>query len=359
MFSLFSHKTKGKRNIIFDVQSGLVRVALVEFFDDREPVILHTITKAMADTVNSISGDRMMQKILKVTREMAEQIAKETKHHHVNSVQYALSSPWIVTELKTIKVKYEKKVEVNKKLIEKIIKEDAEKSKSGEGLVPIEQNIFEIRLNGYVVNLYEGRSVYSIDISLSTSYSIKIFIDELHRAVERSIRAPSHVCHSALLLQYRGLSAVIGSKQEYIYIHIHSEITDVIIVKDGLCKHISSYPFGVTTLVRKMSHATREDMDHNNSLLALYEKGELSETEKVRANRIIEPLLNAWSILCVKSFSDTFDPLHIPRTVYISAHSHFDIFRQALLFRNNMNFDIQPFGKASIETYSIALSTVL
>jgi hypothetical protein len=50
-----------------------------------------------------------------------------------------------MTEIKTIKVKYDNETEISKKLIDKIIKEEMDKANADKGLIPIEQNIYEIR----------------------------------------------------------------------------------------------------------------------------------------------------------------------------------------------------------------------
>ncbi len=121
---------------------------------------------------------------------------------------------------------------------------------------------------------------------------------------------------------------------------MHSEITDVLVVKGGLCKLMASFAFGTTTLLRKLSEVTNQNLESSGSILTLYQGEKLDEHEKSNVKRIVDPLLSAWSESFIKSLTDSFDIMHIPRTVLLSAHSHFDIFKESLLFRTDLNFDI-------------------
>jgi hypothetical protein len=46
---------------------------------------------------------------------------------------------------------------------------------------------------------------------------------------------------------------MMPDKNDYVYIHAHSELTDIIIVKRGICENISSFPIGTSNLIRKIS----------------------------------------------------------------------------------------------------------
>ena len=124
-----------------------------------------------------------------------------------------------------------------------------------------------------------------------------------------------------------------------------------------------------------MAGSTKQSIESSDSLLSLFQGNKLSEAEKASALAIIEPLIHEWSSMCIKSFAAAFDSASVPRTVYLAAHSHFDLFKEALLFQNDLNLTIQSyesiaetgdvtFEKSSAQSammrmYTLALKTVL
>ena len=262
------------------------------------------------------------------------------------------ASPWVFSQLKTLSTDYQKETEINSSIIDGIVDEEFKKQKASfqessednTDVYPLDQKIFEIKLNGYPVTNVEKKRARKLEISLSTSFSSKSFLNKLYFAVHKVIDIDNHFHHSALMLQYASLRSILHDKNDYIYMHVHSELTDVVIVKGGLCKHISSFPLGTMTLLRKIAHATRQSIEASDSLLALYQGDKLDENEKKRTKKIIEPLVSGWSAMCMKSLSASFDIMEVPRTVFVSAHSHFEIFKGALLFQNDLSFDIIPYN---------------
>lgn len=340
MLSLFRSKTKADRNIILDIQSGLVRGALVEYGGDGPARILRITTQSIPSILAPTDSQRITKKILKIVFDVTSNLLEDYGDQKISGIDYILSSPWVMSELKTIKVTYEFEKEITKDIITKIVSDEVKKNENSLDMIPLEQNIFEIRLNGYVVSSYKGKEAHSLEISLSTSFGSKIFLDKLHDVVGRVVEIKHHKCHSALLMQYTALRSILEDNKEYVYIHIHSELTDIIIVKNGLCKHISSFPFGITSLLRKMANSMNQGIAASDSLLTLYQGDKLTESEKNNTKKIITPLLNAWSAMCIKSLTGSFDIINIPRTVLMSAHSHFDLFKEAMLFQNDLNLDI-------------------
>ena len=334
-----------KKSIILDIQSSLVRGALVEFKKEGPSVVKRVIAKSIPSSMAPTNSPRIIQKILEVAENVVEEIIKDTSHHGIHSIHYILSSPWIFSELKTVKINYDGDTKITQKTIYEIVQAEIKKISALPDSEPIEQNIFEIRLNGYPVSVYEGRYARTLEVSFATSFGTKRFLNKLHSGIQKIFHIRHHTYHSALLLQYRSFRTIADKHTEYIYMHVHGELTDVIIVKNGLCKHISSFPFGIVTLLRKIAHTTKQGIGSSESLLVLYESDKLNESEKQNAKKVIDPLLNAWSVLCVKSFSNSFDFIHMPRTVFLSTHSHFDLFKEALLFRNDLNFDIISYEK--------------
>ena len=343
MLPFFSNKNRETKSIVLDIQSGLVRGALVEHLEDGQKNITSVITRSISSKTHIMNAEHLTKRVLKLISEVVEQITKETGNHKISKIDYILSSPWIFNELKTSIVKYDKETSISSKTVSDLIEAQQKKDSNNTDIIQIEQKIFDIKLNGYTATTFDGKSVHSLEISFSKSYSSKVFLDKVYSTVDKYIHSKKHTLNSALFLQYTAMRELISDKSEYIYIHIHDELTDVVIVKDGLCKHMASFPFGIQTLLRKISSSTKNSIEMSDSILSLYQGKKLDGAEQVKIEKIIKSLLQAWSNLFTQSFEKTFEVTSVPRTVYLSSHSHFDIFKEALIYQNEFNFNIVPY----------------
>lgn len=379
MFSLFSNKKKGVLSIILDIQSGLVRGALVEDCQDSEidgkVHVLSVVTRSISSKTNIINSEHLTKRILKLVSEVVEHLNKDSGSGKITKVSYVLSSPWIFSKLKTVKIDYGRETEITSKTLSDIVKEEVKNNTVTADIKPIEQKIFEVRLNGYPSTTFEGKKAHTLDVSVSTSFSSISFINKVTAVVNKHTHIKNSDFYSALLLQYTALREILKGKSEFIFIHCHNELTDIVIVKDNLCKHIASFPFGVSTFLRKIANGTGESIESSDSLLSLYQGNKLSDSEKERVSKIVNPLLTEWSSLCLQSFQDIFDPATIPRTVYLAAHSHFDLFKEVLTKEANYNFNIELYDSIDtnegvvfkkgcalspmIKIYALALNTVI
>ncbi len=340
MFSFSNHTKDGVKSIILDIQSGIVHGAVIVNDDKGVTHILSVVTKSISSKTNIINSTHLTKKILNLVSEAITYLSLSIGEQKYISVHYILSSPWINTKLKTITIDYKKETEITSSILTKIINDEL--NQNNEKLVdmrPIEQKVFEIKLNGYSTASFENKMASKLEISLATSLGSNSFIDKLNSTVNSIINTRHNTYNSALLMQYTAFRS-ITNKREYIYMHIHSELTDIVIVKDGLCRQMSSFPFGISTFIRKIMNSTKQSMESSDSLISLFQGNKLDKDEKETVQKIIQPLLHEWSENCIKSFMSSFDVTNIPRIIYLAAHSHFDLLKDALMHQNDLNFSI-------------------
>lgn len=347
MFSLSAKNFVKSRSIILDVQSGLVRGSIVEFRHGDKSKINCVITKAIPPVPTSDDKLRMVNEILKVANDVVKNLLEMNHHGNIDTVHYILSSPWIFSELKNLKVDFPKETKISQATIDSVVKEQMSKNTMSADTQHIEVKICEIKLNGYTMEDFDGKVAKNLEIFLYNSYGSRDFLNKLSNTVQNLIYIKIHEYHSALLLQYSALR-ITNQKHDYIYVHVHSELTDVVVVKNNLCKYTYSFPFGSITLLRKIAQMTNQSIEASDSFITLYQSDKLNEQEKNNAKKIIDPLLASWTDLCLKSLSQVMGDIYIPRTVFLTVHSHFEVFKYALLFNNDLNFDIISYD--NIET---------
>ncbi|MEK7184687.1 MAG: cell division protein FtsA [Patescibacteria group bacterium] len=342
MFELFSNKDS-HRSIILDIQSDLIHGVLVENYENGDNKIISTCNKSIEENIAPSNSERIKKKILKLAHDVVSNLIKVSGHKNIFNIHFVLSSPWVFSELKTIKVDFDSDNNISDEIINKIINKEIDKTPSKFNAYVFEKKIYDIKLNGYSVDVYNGREAHKLEISFSVSLAEKGLIDNLKHSINKVIHIKNQSFHSALLTQYLAIPSAISKNTDYIYVHAHGELTDIIVVKNNQCKHISSFPFGSKTLLRKIALSTKHSLESADSLLTMYYDNKLSEIDKKKISSIVDSFTISFSNMCIDSFLSSFDIMHIPKRVYLSAHDHFAFFKSALISQNRIVLEILPY----------------
>lgn len=347
MFSFFSHKEKENLSLIFDIQSGLVRGALVINKGNEPTRIVSVVTKPIEHKPEATSA-YLTKEMLKGLSEISERLAQGMKGSP-ESIHCVLASPWVFSQSKTLTLDFEKDTEITFKMVQNLVEEERRKLEetskiSNSDLIFIEQKIFEIKLNGYKVNSYDGKKARSLEISFAATLSSKKLLERINTALIKAMHGRTRPqYHSALLLNFLAMRSLVPERDNFVGVHIHSEMTDVIVVKNGLSAHLASFPFGTETLIRKMVTATKGSLETVESTLNLLEEGRLETSEENKINKIITPILNSWYEEYMKSVDHENDGAFLPKTVYLSAHQNVELFKKAIHENNagalNVSFE--------------------
>jgi hypothetical protein len=365
MSALFAGKKNNHKglNLILDIQSDVVTGSLILVKENTRPEVVY-FTSQPIGYKHHVKVDYIIKMMIQAVEDVLVRINKDglekikTYGPHFNEIHYILSSPWVISQSKNVKVHYDNETEVTPKIIQKFIDEErAVLSKKYESnLVFVEQKIFEVKLNGYPVQVYEGKRVKDLEVSFAMTLSSDRIIKKIHLAVARHLPAGSkEVYHSALLLHYISVRSAVGNNDEYIVMHTHGELTDIVIVKRGFSSYFSSFSFGTATLVRKLATAMKTTFEIADSSICMCEDNRLEEVQKKKVEEFLLPLLKGWQKECMDSMSCA-GSIVLPRKVYLSSPGHFDIFKKSL---QDSGFEVVSFDRPLIEIYMLALDNML
>ncbi len=370
---IFSKKEEKKREVnklslLIDIQSGLVRVAVLRPSADFPAEIVHSVSRPVEGEIEK-SGDLIIK-----TKTMLTELERALKdcidhvkipHDSIDTVHYVFSTPWIVTQSRIIKKQFDTDTEVTEKMIQDILDservsllETFKKEKLDDtydfDLVIIEQKIFDMRLNGYSVESSHGKKARTFEISFAVSMCSEKIIKKIHSVVASSLHVKKEVHHSGLLLQYIALRSLV-SHGEYASIHVHGEITDCIVVRRGLSSSVTSFPYGIDTLTRKLSKILKNTKEASNSLITLYEGNKLETKVQEKVGKAVSTLITDWYSGLVKSPAIT-GANGMPHCIYLSVCSysihHLPIFKK---FLEESGYEVRIFEKHISEVYVSAL----
>ncbi len=365
-----SSKKHGKErelSLVIDVESGLVRGSLVLFSGGSSAAVApHIFHRASAEIMPRGNGDetkggvRLLSAMLDAVSVVSEKTvtgglkiaSANSLNIPISKIHVVFSSPWIISKTKTVKVSYEKETEITKTAVNAILdgeRRDLEQKFLAEhdsslefDLAFIEQKIFEVKLNGYPTVRFEGKKARELEVSFAVSISSKSILSHIEKTLEKSIRMSERniECHSSLLLQYSALRTIVAGGSDYIAIHVHREISDIIVVKDGLCAAMASFPAGTALLSRKLTYSS----------LNLQSQNALHPAENSRVAAIADSSTNTWA----EQLTDTLAALgqmnSMPHRIYLLANGHYSHFERALAEISGEHVTVSPIEKSALDS---------
>ncbi|MDD5165021.1 MAG: hypothetical protein PHG25_00560 [Candidatus Pacebacteria bacterium] len=336
MFSLFSHTQKDRLNLVIDIQSSVVRGSLVLLRIGQLPHIVWTSTIDIPYRTSTRSAF-LVDTAVKGVKDIALQAhtyIRDTKSHpeipnHIFKVHCVLSSPWIVSQARTISQQFDKDTKITRAHVGDIINKERTQlaTNSDDRMIGIEEKIFDVRINGYSVPEWDGAVGTMLEISFAISLAGKHMTELFTDACKSAGVAGSHVdFHSSLLLQHIGLSGNYASNDPHVLVHVHGELTDIVIASGQTCILFGSHPVGIRTIIRKLSHQLKITESTADSLLAMYESGHIDPIHGASDIETIHKILESWTDNCIKVTS-LVPENHRPDYAMISARFHEIIFK--------------------------------
>jgi cell division ATPase FtsA len=332
---LFS-SSQNELMLIIDVQSSVVRGSLVHMHAGAIPTILYTHNVSIPYKPDGGSGYlikmalRGVEEIVQAVRaNLQSEVNASELPHRISSVHFVLSSPWTVSQAKTISTSFKEDTAVSRAYVSGIIWEERSKmtSSAADDIRVIEEKVFDVRLNGYSVASWESRHTKELGVSFVVSIAGGRMIDKFIESVESIVRHKDHIqFHSSLFLQHLSIQKIVPNVSDYALIHIHGELTDVAIIHAHSCSFFGSYPFGVQHIIRSIAKETNTSDDAAESTLNLVMKKDIDATQAKKESAAIVNMQQGWTGEFKKLLKTSSTPEAVPAKVIISARTHEDFF---------------------------------
>jgi hypothetical protein len=337
---LFRSSSQGYLVLILDIQSSIVRASLVHITEGKLPNIVYAYTKNVPYRQNTGSG-RIIQVTLDALKEIMVGVhhfiqTESAKLHLPNKIReahFALSSPWVISQAKTLSHTFKQEVQVTEKLILDIIKKERDtiipSIVEGNKVDIIEEKISNVRLNGYVVQKWQGKRTHDLEVSFAVSVAGSNTA-ELFKSACTIVPRNKIYFHSSLLLQYIAIQQLIPTRSAYTLVHVHGELTDIAVINHHSCIFFGSYPTGVYSIVRKVAKISKTDVEVADSALSMFAQN-ASDSAKASANAAaVEAGSELWTSELKKMFESVTPRIGLPAKTILCGHVHEDFFIKSL-----------------------------
>lgn len=302
-FLFESKKKKEKIIAIFDIGSGSIGGAIVKIPTNGIglPIILKS-TRFDIKSQNDINFDFLMNNMLKALHSTANSLL-HLKVGSPEEIFCVLTSPWYLSETRTIKIERGMPFVFKNKLANKLILKEIQdldqlyKEKYENEGVPdiIEQQITSVILDGLLEENPIGKKCTNAEMNMIVSLSPSIFIDKIKETISRTFHTTNIEFSSFTISSYLAIREKYISNDSYLLVDINGEITDVGIVIEGVLKSIISFPFGKKTFYKQICNNLEIDQREAREFISLYNDGNLLSSHNKRVIEAIKSVESSWN----------------------------------------------------------------
>lgn len=338
--SLFSFSNSNKLeevSALFHIGSGSVDGSLIRLSKKSKPEIIYS-TKVSISFQKDLNLERHYKLMLKAFDSALKNIQKQgllhlnftgLRNYGIRNAFYVLSSPWCVSQTKIIKIKKDKPFEISSESLEGVMNEQEKKflsNDSAEGSKIIEKKIIEAKLNGYKMTEIYGKKAKDVELSLFMTSAPEYALKELKDIAHKYFNFRFSHFNSFALSSFSAIRDIYPDKENFIYLDVHGELTDLSIIKDNIFVENASFPSGKNFFIRKISEKLHVSAGEAYSLINLYGSGKCDQVTSQKVRTAIDDILKSWlenfhSVLTSLSLN-----MYVPRTIFMIVSDEFSVF---------------------------------
>ncbi len=373
-FLSFAKKNNKKEgySLVFNISSGSVTGTIVKFTDSPGVDVVYSARESIIPTTDS-SVKKRLDSLKSALTILSERISKEGLKR-INLAQnstvsilktfYFFSSPWCLSQTKTLRTKETKSFKADQNYINKMISDQEKKcldesSKSstfsdisGLGKM-IEKKIIQIKANGYIVDQVNNNFVKDLEVSLFCTVIPEEVLETVEGAVNRFFVTKEIWCHSLTLPIFSVLRDLFPQKDDFVYVNMTDEMTDIAVIRDGLISSEASFPLGRNYFVSELIKEQKVTKEIADSMIRLHSEKKNDELATLKTSVIMDRIVKDW----LKGFNSAIEKLkekiYIPDTLFIISSNDLAVFLVEKL--KNSDYKIIPIDRRNIKGNDVSL----
>ena len=337
LFSFLNNRKEEDVSALFHIGSGSVGGHLIRLSKTSKPEIIYA-TKTSIPFQKNINPERHFKSMIKAFESTLKDIQKQgllhlnftgLRNYGIKSAFYILSSPWCVSQTKIIKIKKDKPFEISENSLEGIMEEQEKKflsDESSEGSKIIEKKIIEAKLNGYKMTEIFGKTATEAELSFFMTLAPEYALEELKAIASKYFNFRSSYFHSFALSSFSVIRDIYPEKENFIYLDIHEELTDLSVIKESVFVENSSFPLGKNFFTRQISEKLNISSNEAQSLINLYGSGKCDQTTSKKIQTITDIALKDWLNNFHSALVSFSLNMYVPRTIFMIVSDDFKVF---------------------------------
>jgi len=344
----FTKKNSNKYSLVFNIGSGSVSGGIIKFTEKVGENVIY-FTKENIPFQQEVSVPRHLDLMKSTLITLANKIQTEgikkliTKNKNKISfdrVFYIFSSPWCISQTKTIRVKESKPFKVTESYLNKIIDEQEHKFQAeiaGFGSI-IEKKIIQIKANGYIVNDINNKTIKDLEISVFFTVVPEKILNVIEKAVSKTFNINNVWCHSFPLAAFSVIRNLFPQNEDFIFMDISEEITDISIIKDNIIVSNASIPLGRNHFVRNLSRVLKVSKEIADSMIKIHCAKDHDQLASLRLSMSMDDAAKEWLNKIFETLDSLKNEIYVPESIFLITTS-----------------DLIPFLKEKLEKHDFSV----
>ncbi len=345
MFSFFGPKSE--LGIVFHIGSSSVGAGLVRLKKGETPHVIYSL-RELIPYREEVEAEKFLSEMIEALKRVNTRIAKDGLSHlkftefgslKIKHVYYVFASPWSVTQTKVASIRKPEPFVLTKEMVDAVIdeqerifeKETLGKEELVDKLQAIEKRVIQVKLNGYEVADPYGHEATIADISLFVSIIPKAVVSKVFDVSMVTYHPKDTSIFSFPLASFSTLRDVFHAEDDFIFLDIGGELTDVSIIKGGLILETASFPLGKNFLVRKLAKSLGKSSEEAASLVKLYHEGGADTSLEEKLKPVMSQASEEWLAALGSILSKISLRAALPTTMFAVINNDFvNFFMKAL-----------------------------
>lgn len=319
--------------VIIDIGSGSIGLATVLLEKGRVPTLIYSSRKDFKVERN-LNPRILLTNTVEILRSSIAEMQKKGVDNP-SDIFCFLSPHLVASETRTINIKFDKTTKISEAMINDLVEKELGQSGSiamrvvgDNSQIMFEKKIMGVRLNGYETASVNNKFANTVEIAVFSTISSKNILDSIKNVVINSFHHTQVEFHSFPFAYFNALRDIFKSEQDFVFMDIGSEITDISLVKDGVFIKSTTFPHGKNRLLRQLVDKTKKDESIVKSMLANYIENAIVERQKTDFSLILSSVGAEWAETVKSILNEMSNETKLPGNLFILVDNDVeDIFR--------------------------------
>ena len=321
-------KRMGSVVYLFDLGSGSVGGSVVHV-DGTTPKLLAVVREPISFHVEDDLGRlrKELMSTITVVMERLQRVAAALRLGMFPKEAHAvLASPWHLSQTHIVEVEKKQPFEVTPKILRRVA-DDAKRhfmasceGEAGSSVIPVEQCISRVRLNGYATRAPYGKHAKHMEAACSISCMPQLLHAQLGALMREKLMVDTIEFHSCGLVAHSVIGELFPEYHDFLILDVNGETADLGLVRDGVLRESVSFPWGRNLLLREITLRLGTIPEEAHSLIRMQLLGayaDLPRTQKTRA--VLAELGDRWLLKFAEACAELSKKQLLPANVFLMA----------------------------------------
>lgn len=284
---------------IFDIGSGSVGLANILIEKGKIPTLKFK-TRYNLPIEKKPYPKNILHNTAEALRQSIGEMQKKTGDAPVRSFCF-LGPHLVASQTRVIRVNFSESKKISATMVDELVEKEMNFFKNEHlkqsGLdqeIFLEKKVMKIRLNGYEVSNYKDKVATELEISVFLTLSGTNVTDLVKSVIGDSLHNNQIEFHSFSFAYFSVIRDILESNEDFLFIDIGSEITDICVTKEGQFVKSVSFPGGKNEIIRYMSKEKMMDEANVISSLRNYSSKVFEEKTKIQIEKEIDLAGTNW-----------------------------------------------------------------